>query len=105
MRAGIDRQQWYRIENGKSGTKRDTVIAIAKAISVDLDEAFRRAGYAANPKRPTNAAEFLEALEAMGIEQFQRFEGAPDNLTPDEYEQLLQSVRLAIDLTLHRRRK
>lgn len=45
QRAGIDRQQWYRIESGKSGTKRDTVLQIAKAISVDPDEALKRAGF------------------------------------------------------------
>jgi DNA-binding XRE family transcriptional regulator len=32
QRAGIDRQQWYRIEAGKSGTRRDTVTQIARAI-------------------------------------------------------------------------
>jgi transcriptional regulator with XRE-family HTH domain len=44
-RAGIDRQQWYRIESGKSGTRRDTVIAIAHALSVDEDEALKKAGF------------------------------------------------------------
>jgi len=46
-RAGIDRQQWYRIENGLSGSKRETVIAMAKAVSVNIDEALTRAGFAA----------------------------------------------------------
>lgn len=45
QRAAIDRQQWYRIESGKSGTKRDTVIAIANAVSADVGEALRRAGF------------------------------------------------------------
>lgn len=46
QRAGIDRQQWYRIENGLSGTKRDTVIAIAGALSLSVDEALSMAGFA-----------------------------------------------------------
>lgn len=45
QRAGIDRQQWYRIENGKSGTRRETVIAMANAVSANVDEALRRAGF------------------------------------------------------------
>lgn len=44
-RAGIDRQQWYRIESGKSGTKRDTVISIATALDLSVQEALRRAGF------------------------------------------------------------
>jgi transcriptional regulator with XRE-family HTH domain len=45
-KAEMDRQQWYRIENGKSGTKRETVIKMAKAIDADVDEALTLAGYA-----------------------------------------------------------
>jgi transcriptional regulator with XRE-family HTH domain len=45
-RAGIDRQQVYRIEAGISGTKRDTVIAIATALSLNKDETLKRAGFA-----------------------------------------------------------
>lgn len=48
--AGIDRQQWYRIEAGKSGTKRDTVIAIASALDASETEALERAGY--SPQAP-----------------------------------------------------
>ena len=46
-RAGIDRQQWYRIESGLSGTKRDTVIAMANALTVSVSEALQMAGFAA----------------------------------------------------------
>ncbi len=36
--ANIHRQQWYRIEKG-SGTKRSTVVAVAKALQANPDEA------------------------------------------------------------------
>jgi len=45
-RADIDRQQWYRIESGLSGTRRDTVIAMAKALTVSVTEALHMAGFA-----------------------------------------------------------
>jgi DNA-binding XRE family transcriptional regulator len=45
-KADIDRQQWYRIEVGKSGTKRDTVIAMAKAVNADVNVALTKAGFA-----------------------------------------------------------
>ncbi len=44
QRAGIDRQQWYRIESGKSGTKRETVISMANAVSANVNEALAKAG-------------------------------------------------------------
>jgi ribosome-binding protein aMBF1 (putative translation factor) len=43
---GLDRQQIYRIENGLSGTKRETVARLADALDLDESEAYRRAGYA-----------------------------------------------------------
>lgn len=47
-RAGIDRQQWYRIESGLSGTRRDTVIAMANALTVSVPEALHIAGFASD---------------------------------------------------------
>lgn len=45
-RAGISRTQWIRLEHGESGTKRENIPAIAKAIKADLHETYRKAGYA-----------------------------------------------------------
>lgn len=66
-RAGIDRQQWYRIESGKSGTKRDTVIAIANALSVAVPEALRRAGFG-DPEAEFSDAGFFKGLEKLSPE-------------------------------------
>ena len=43
-KVGISEVHYSRIENGKS-TRRDTVIAIAEAISTDAAEALKRAGF------------------------------------------------------------
>ncbi len=62
QRAGIDRQQWYRIENGLSGTKRDTVIAIAKALSLPVGEALKRAGFGSTTDTEAGLFSGLEKL-------------------------------------------
>ena len=80
QRAGIDRQQWYRIENGLSGTKRDTVIAIARALSLPADEALARSGFA------STQAETEEGL----------FSGI-DKLTPERQKLAKKQIRAIID--------
>ncbi len=58
-RAGISRTQWIRLEHGESGTKRENIPAIAKAIKADLHETYRKAGYAP-PTARTPAPDFIE---------------------------------------------
>lgn len=63
LRAGMERQQWSRIIKGTSGTKRATVIRMAKAVNVDVNEALTRAGFAA-PISEEEKAEFDESYFA-----------------------------------------
>jgi transcriptional regulator with XRE-family HTH domain len=63
-RAGISRTQWTRIERGESGTRRENVPGIAKAIRTDLSEAYRRAGYAP-PVREVEIPDFVERLNNL----------------------------------------
>ena len=44
-RAGMSRTQWTRLELGESGTRRENVPQIARAIKADLHETYRRAGF------------------------------------------------------------
>lgn len=60
-KAGLDRQQYYRIENGLSGTKRDTVIALAEALKLSAREALEKAGFAAEAE-PNGLYSGLEKL-------------------------------------------
>lgn len=43
--AGMSRAHWARLELGTSGTKRDNIPGIAKAIKSDLAQTYRRAGF------------------------------------------------------------
>lgn len=44
-KAGLSRFQWIRIENGQSGTKRETLIQIAKVISANVDQTLIKGGF------------------------------------------------------------
>lgn len=44
-RAGMSRTQWTRLELGESGTRRENVPNIAKAVNADLAETYKRAGF------------------------------------------------------------
>lgn len=72
-RAGIDRQQWYRIEAGKSGSRRDTVIAIAEALGLDPTLALEQAGYSASTedrhKLPEGVTVYFDSTSHLTDEQ------------------------------------
>lgn len=107
-RAGIDRQQWYRIENGLSGTRRDTVIRMAQAVSTNVNEALERAGFAGEvtSAKPQTLAELIETLERMGVENihFADHDKLQD-ATPEELQEVLDAVKFAIEITISRQRK
>jgi len=65
-RAGMSRTQWTRLERGESGTRRENIPGIAKAIKTDLLETYRRAGYAP-PVREVEIPDFVERLNALPL--------------------------------------
>jgi transcriptional regulator with XRE-family HTH domain len=44
-RARMSRTQWTRLELGESGTRRENIPQVAKAIKADLHETYRKAGF------------------------------------------------------------
>lgn len=124
-RAGIHALQVGRIEKGESGTKRDTVMNLAHAIGADPIDALQNAGFAILPPylekrvgemvelaretftpKPKNLAEFLEALENMGLEQFafSADKAALENYTPEDFEELLERIKADVEITIRRKR-
>lgn len=92
-RTGIDRQQWYRIENGLSGTKRETVIKIAAALSLNEKEALNRAGFGSGEPpitEPTTVRELKERLWELGVQI--EFEQDLDDDNPENLERAKQSI-------------
>ena len=106
-RAEIDRQQWYRIENGLSGTKRDTVIRIAHALSADPNEALERAGFSTGQPlerpKPQTVQELLSRLNELGVEN-PIFKGGIENLPddPDVLEDILRVISMTVEIELRK---
>jgi transcriptional regulator with XRE-family HTH domain len=64
-RARMSRTQWARLELGESGTKRENVPLIAKAINADLAETYRQAGYASPVPESNKLPAFIERFNAL----------------------------------------
>lgn len=114
-KAGIHEVQIARIEKGESGTKRDTVIAIAKALGIDESVALNKAGFAQVegiagrglmvppfPKKPKNIVEFFEMLGNLG--EFE-FAGDLSQFTEDDFAELLERIKADVDITIRRKAK
>ena len=66
-KVGIHVVQLARIESGDSGTKRDTVIAIARAIGLRVNEALERAGFSSGD-RPDDTELTIDMILPSGYE-------------------------------------
>jgi transcriptional regulator with XRE-family HTH domain len=69
---GIHAVQLARIEYGESGTKRETVIAIAKAYKQDVSDFLNRAGYSAAYDSSIPSGQTIElpgGAKIMGIDE------------------------------------
>lgn len=90
-RMGVVKQEWYRLEKGRSTTQK-TVIAIAEALEVDTDEALTRAGF-----QPLNSAE-IEDDEDLAV----LFSGYPqmDAEQKERFKPILQVVRREMERIL-----
>ncbi len=99
----IERGQRHSTTNAVPRPTEQTVEKLAAALGVDIDDARIAAGYL--PKSmsitPTNAVEFIHALETLGVGHFENIEGI-HNLTPEEYETMLKDLRLVIEVNLRR---
>lgn len=124
--AGIHEVQLARIEKGESGTKRDTVLALAKALNVDVDESLELAGFARSktiyietsghydtavkvtrdePRKPRNYVELLQALEAVGIEIEWATIGNLENKTEDDFQELFERIQMDTNFSIKRKNK
>jgi transcriptional regulator with XRE-family HTH domain len=111
--SGLNVVHISRVENGKSGIKRETLITVVNEINrlssghvVDLGEALKRAGFAPDHAgTPETLEEFVRAGNALGVEdlKFDDPEAVAD-ATPDEYREVLRAMQLAYDLTRERQK-
>lgn len=88
----------------------DLVMRLAEALGVSETEGLYYAGHPifGRPyKKPTNLAEFLEQLQALGLEQFDFALGpnALEDYTEDDFQEVLDRIKADIEITIKRRTK
>lgn len=104
--ADVDRQTWFRIENGLQGTRRDTVLRIADALGANHEEALNKAGFgipSGPPTKPQNAAEFAERLREMGFEIQTDFDF--EKLGPDDLQEIVDRIEADLLIKVKRRKQ
>jgi transcriptional regulator with XRE-family HTH domain len=91
---GLTVTQLSRIENGKSGTERDTVILWARVLGLEENDALRKYKPENIVRKPTNVAEFFQALDELGLDM--SFVGSDDSLEglgPEDLQDLLDGIK------------
>jgi transcriptional regulator with XRE-family HTH domain len=98
----LERSERHHLTDTPPQPAADVVDSIAAALNTDADEAREVFGYAPRKKvhrPPRDFSEFIEALQSLGIEQFDSFEDV-HNKTPEEYEQLLVTIAAVIEASI-----
>lgn len=72
-KAGMSRFQWIRIENGQSGTKRTTVLKIAKVVKGKEEEALKLAGFASSEEIVELNLSGLDNKDIEDVKEFIEF--------------------------------
>ncbi len=85
-KAGISRYQWIRIENGQSGTKRETILAIAKELKADETEALTLLAGLEPQNAPEDSHEIYEGV-TINFQDGKR-------LSKKKQQELLDAARL-----------
>jgi transcriptional regulator with XRE-family HTH domain len=111
--AGLHVVQLSRIENGRSGAKRETVIAVVNAVNklskghqIELDKALRQAGFAGDPntpirKKPETMQELLDFLDSIGISHINFFDPEKYN-SPEAIQRALDTIEFALNYAIER---
>lgn len=110
-RSGVTKSTISLLEKNKIEQPRISGLErIAKALNISPEE-MRRAlvekklsTTGSTFSKPTNIVEFLNALESLGIEQFQFRADIEqlENYSEDEYQELLERIQSDISITLKR---
>lgn len=93
--------------NKPSQPRAETVIKIAKALGVDLNEALLLAGHApltqSETKKPSNLPELLAALDGLGIAvDWATIKNNFENYTPDDFEELKEQIAANVGIKIKR---
>jgi transcriptional regulator with XRE-family HTH domain len=84
----VDRQTIYRLENALSGTKRETVLALAEALKASESEALLKAGFASQGLI-TDSHEILKGVTVQFDHSIK--------LSNDEKEKIIEAMKLVAE--------
>lgn len=105
----LERDERHHLTNAPPQPAIDVVESIAKALNVPTDEARLAAGYAPKVMQgpPSNVRDFLTALESLGVPglEFGHAFSGQHNLSVEGYENLIEDLKLVIDLNLRKLEK
>lgn len=107
----MERQQIYRIENGLSGTTKETLLSIADALDMKADKLLAlSAGIEEDNqseiRKPRNVAEFYDRLDEMGLGI--KFDGGSkslEGLDADDLQDLLDSIQAVTMVKINKKIK
>lgn len=104
----LERNAGHPITEAEPQPKLEVVDSIARAVGVEIDEARLAAGYAPQstaPPKPRNVAEFIHALERLGLD-FGTLSGRWDVIeryTPEEFQDLIERIQADIQLDVEQK--
>lgn len=104
----LERGQKHSITDAKLTPERHKVIAIAKAVQGDPSELLGLYGYlplSMSSGKPQTLGELIDILETLGVENIHfANEDAMKHATPDDLQAALDAVKLALEITINRKR-
>lgn len=92
----LERDQPHSTTGKEVKPTREKVLALAKAVGGDIDEALLAAGYAPKTitRRPETIPELVAALEQLGIEAPQPYGGYPKDDDGEGYREVVERIWL-----------
>lgn len=104
--SALERDEPNAVDGSPRRPRVEKVEKIAKALNADMDEARLAAGFAPlHPRngKPETLAELLDRLTELGVDNVHFADhDALRDATPEELQDVLDAVQLAIEVTLRR---
>jgi transcriptional regulator with XRE-family HTH domain len=100
----LERKQPHSITGNEVLPTREKVIALAKAVEGDVNEALRLTGYAAEIEPPKTLPELIQALERLGLPIPQMYGGYDVDDDGEGFQELLDRIRLDLEMVMKRHR-
>ncbi len=107
--SNIERAYYRKADGSESQPTKQFVILAAEVLGADINEALTQADYAVDKslQKPKNLSDLMHVLETLGIIDGIQFfdEDALRSASPDELQEVLDAVKLAVEITRQRQER